>query len=108
MKHITSFLLAVALLVSSITLMPSNNVKAARNAEQWKSSAIVSPEEGKLIGAGYIDVKWNNDLENVKSYSVYVDGALKKTVAPSGETMKVEFYTTLTQELSMLQRRGFV
>mgnify|MGYP001656374190 CR=1 FL=1 len=31
MKHITSFLLAVALLVSSITLMPSNNVKAARN-----------------------------------------------------------------------------
>lgn len=94
MKHITSFLLAVALLVSSITLMPSNNVKAARNAEQWKSSAIVSPEEGKLIGAGYIDVKWNNDLENVKSYSVYVDGALKKTVAPSGETMKVEFYTT--------------
>ena len=63
MKHITSFLLAVALLVSSITLMPSNNVKAARNAEQWKSSAIVSPEEGKLIGAGYIDVKWNNDLE---------------------------------------------
>lgn len=47
MKHITSFLLAVALLVSSITLMPSNNVKAARNAEQWKSSAIVSPEEGK-------------------------------------------------------------
>ena len=94
MKHITSFLLAVALLVSSISLMPSNNVKAATNAEQWKSSAIVSPEEGKLIGAGYIDVKWNNDLENVKSYSVYVDGALKKTVAPSGETMKVEFYTT--------------
>ena len=49
MKHITSFLLAVALLVSSITLMPSNNVKAARNAEQWKSSAIVSPKRESLL-----------------------------------------------------------
>lgn len=92
-KKITNFVLVIALIISSITIMPSN-IKAASTSDQWKNTAIVSPEEGKLIGAGYIDVKWNNDLENVKSYNVYIDGALKKTVAPSGETMKVEFYTT--------------
>ena len=93
-KKITSIALAVVMMFSCITVISSNVVKAAVNTEEWQNTAIISPTQGKLVGAGYIDVKWNNNLDNVKQYKVYVDGVLKKTVAPSGETMVCEFYTT--------------
>lgn len=80
------------MLFSCITV--SNTVRANEENTSWQSTAIISPEQNKLIGAGYIDVKWNNSLGNVKQYKVYVDGVLKRTVTPNGETMSVEFYTT--------------
>lgn len=93
MKKIVAITIAFAMLFSCIAIAPADYVSAATDAATWQSTAIISPEQGKLIGAGYIDVKWNNSLDNVKQYKVYVDGALKKTVAPSGETMSCEFYT---------------
>ena len=92
-KKIMSLLLAVVMLFSGITVISSSDVKAADTAS-WQKTAIVSPGTGKLIGAGYIDVKWNNTLDNVKQYKVYIDGVLKSTVAPKGEIMSTEFYTT--------------
>lgn len=93
-RKIVAMTIAFAMLFSCIAITPTESVSAATDAATWQNTAIVSPAQGKLIGAGYIDVKWNNSLENVKQYKVYVDGALKKTVAPSGETMTCEFYTT--------------
>lgn len=92
-KKIISFILAIMMVFSCITVV-SNVPAKAEEATTWQKQAIVSPAEKKLVGAGYIDIKWRNTLENVKQYKVYVDGALKKTVVPSGETMSAEFYTT--------------
>ena len=92
MKRLITIVLSIALLVSGLVISP---VKAdTLTPDAWKSSAIVSPKEGSLIGAGYIDVKWKNNLENVKKYSVYIDSKLSKTInASSSEEMSVEFYT---------------
>ncbi len=92
-KKITSMIVAIAMLFSCITITTSIYVSAADTAT-WQKEAIISPGAGKLVGAGYIDVKWSNTLSNVIEYKVFVDGSLKQTVSPSGETMSVEFYTT--------------
>ncbi len=92
-KKIVTMTIAFAMLFSGMTIPAVKNVSATTVSE-WQSTGIVSPQQGKLVGAGYIDVKWSNSLDNVKQYKVYVDGALKKTVAPGGETMACEFYTT--------------
>lgn len=93
-RKMVAMTIAFAMLFSCIAVTPMKSVNAATDVSVWQSTGIVSPQQGKLIGAGYIDVKWNNSLENVKQYKVYVDGALKKTVKPVGETMTCEFYTT--------------
>lgn len=92
-KKITSMIVTISMLFSCITITTSINVNAADTAT-WQKEAIISPGAGKLVGAGYIDVKWSNTLSNVIEYKVFVDGSLKQTVSPSGETMSVEFYTT--------------
>lgn len=97
-RKIVAMTVAFAMLFSCMAITPAKSVSAAMDAATWQNTAIMSPGQGKLIGAGYIDVKWNNSLENVKQYKVYVDGALKKTVAPSGEIMACEFYTTAVKE----------
>lgn len=93
MKRIITYLLTIALMVSGVSIVP---VKATDtlSPDDWKTVAIASPLDGDLIGAGHIDVKWNNTLENVKSYSVYVDSKLIKTVNATSDTkMSVDFYT---------------
>lgn len=95
LKRIVCAFLAITMFFSAIYLTDAENVSAATDANSWKSTAITSPVNGKLVGAGYIDIKWNNTLENVSKYSVYVDGVLKTTVtATSAEVMSYEFYTT--------------
>lgn len=93
MKRVLTIILSISLFVSGLTIMP---VKAADSlsANDWKNTAIVAPGNGKLIGAGHIDIKWNNNLENVSKYSVYVDSKLIKTVnANTAEKMSADFYT---------------
>ena len=91
-KKILAMVLSVALLFSGMIF--DNTLTKADETNTWSGEAIISPEQNKLIGAGYIDIKWNNTLENVKQYKVYIDGTLKKTMSPSGDIMKFEFYTT--------------
>jgi len=94
MKKFISMFLAAAMVVSSITITESEKISAVTN-DEWSGTAIVAPAEGKLIGAGYIDIKWNNNLDNVASYTVNVDGKTLKTVnATSAEVMSAEMYTT--------------
>nr|MCR5430567.1 glycoside hydrolase family protein [Eubacterium sp.] len=93
MKKIVIIILSIALFVSGLTIMPVKAVDSL-SANDWKNTAIVAPGNGKLIGAGHIDIKWNNNLENVSKYSVYVDSKLVRTVnASSAEKMSVDFYT---------------
>lgn len=92
MKRVITIILSIALIISGITFVP---VEAdTLSAAEWKNSAIVSPRNGSLIGAGHIGVTWTNNLENAKKYSVYVDSKLIKTVnASSAEKMSADFYT---------------
>ena len=78
-KKILAMVLSVALLFSGMIF--DNTVTKADETNTWSGEAIISPEQNKLIGAGYIDIKWNNTLENVKQYKVYIDGTLKKTMS---------------------------
>lgn len=95
LKKMASLLLALIMVLTSIGAIGGVNVSAATEADTWKSTAITAPVQDDLIGAGYIDVKWNNDLENVSQYKVYIDNTLAKTLtATTAETMSYEMYTT--------------
>ena len=98
-KRITSIVLALVMFVTGIAISGPTTVKADTATDNWKANGIVSPKKDKLIGAGYIDVKWDNTLTDVSQYKVYVDGDLKATVSPSSDkTMSTEFYTTQVSE----------
>lgn len=79
----------------------NNDVKAvtinsdAGAITQWQTNAITNPVAGKLVPAGYVDIKWTsaNDLGEVKGYKLYVDDALVNT-ATSNST-QFEYYTTV-------------
>lgn len=93
MKRIVGLLLAITIIVSGIEVVPTKALDKVSD-DQWKTVAIVAPENGKLIGAGHIDIKWNNNLEDVQKYSVYADSKLIKTVnASSADIQSVDFYT---------------
>ena len=93
-KKIVATLLAIALVITSISVTNVYNVNAVASNE-WKGTAITAPAQNSLVGAGYIDVKWNNTLDNASNYEVYVDGSLIATVnASSDKILSAEFYTT--------------
>ena len=93
MKRVITFILSIALVVSGLMVKPAQ-ASDKQGPDTWKDTAIVAPKANSLIGAGHIDVKWNNDLEDAKQYSVYVDSKLVKTVAATeATTMSVDFYT---------------
>lgn len=67
---------------------------------EWKKTALVSPERGQLIPAGTISVKWNAmDAEaGAELYKVYLDGKLTELLDASEEAvMTYEFYSTETK-----------
>ena len=93
MKRIVTIVLSIALFVSGLTITPVKAVDSL-SADAWKDSAIVAPVDGSLIGAGHIDLKWNNNLENASKYVAYVDGSAVKTVnASEAKVLSVDFYT---------------
>ena len=73
MKKLVSIFLSIALVFSVISV---NNISVSKiNAQEndWSSTAITVPAEGELVGAGYIDVEFNNSMEGY-TYTVYLDG----------------------------------
>lgn len=78
----------------------NNDVKAvtinsdAGAITQWQANAITNPVAGKLVPAGYIDIKWTSadSLGEIKDYKLYVDDSLVNTA--SATTTQFEFYTT--------------
>lgn len=93
MKKIVSILLTIALV---ITTMSVSGVKANAETGEWQNTAIIAPVEGNLVGAGYIDIKYNTTLEGATDYKVYFDG-IEKTEGYTKldeNTSKCEVYTT--------------
>lgn len=87
--------LGVALLSAALLLTPCVSlVQGKENPyDDWKTTALQSPQKGKLVAAGDIEVKW--DLltsAKVKQYDVYFDGKLEKTV--DAKTNETTVYTT--------------
>ena len=70
-KKIISLVIAMALTISGITY--STVAKADESKGSWKTDAVKVPSEGQLVGAGYIDVEFDNSMEGY-TYTVYLDG----------------------------------
>lgn len=92
--------LAVVLFSATLVFTP---VKVHGNEnvnrfDDWKESAIISPEAGELKAAGPIEVRFNElDLEgiNIDHYDLYLDGEdIPADVIDSGEETVGEIYTT--------------
>ena len=99
LKKVLSMALMTAVVVMGMPTL-SNEVKAvtistdANAITQWQTSAITSPVAGKLVPAGYIDIKWTSadNLGEVKDYKVYIDDVLANTAVAT--STKFEYYTT--------------
>lgn len=92
MKRILSILLSLTLVFSMLAISNGYVVNAVENQMDWKSSAIITPEEGALVGAGYINIKFDTTLENAKSYTVYFDGKNENDLVDG--TRAVMFFET--------------
>lgn len=74
MKAVKKFISAVLVLAMSLSGMSyTYSVQADTQEEQWKTNAVTVPAEGELVGAGYIDVEFDNSMEGY-TYTVYLDG----------------------------------
>ena len=71
LKSFVATVLSLTLVVSGLGI--TKNVSAVTREDEWKANAVKTPAEGKLIGAGYIDVEFDNSMEGY-TYSVYLDG----------------------------------
>ncbi len=71
LKKVVSVSLALVVAASGINY--TSPVDAATTVEEWKQNAVITPGEGSLIGAGYIDVEFDNSMEGY-TYTVYLDG----------------------------------
>ena len=70
-KRVMAIIVSVSMVVSGIVF--TANTKAATSVEEWKDNAVVTPTEGSLIGAGYIDVEFDNSMPGYQ-YEVLIDG----------------------------------
>ena len=93
-KKIISLVIAMALTISGITY--STVAKADESEGSWKTDAVKVPSEGQLVGAGYIDVEFDNSMEGY-TYTVYLDG---KPVYWNGNDIVREEAKEVIQKLS--------
>lgn len=69
-KSISVLVLSLALTVSGLTFVQP--AKADQTSD-WQASAVKTPKEGSLVGAGYIEVEFDNSLPGY-TYEVLLDG----------------------------------
>jgi hypothetical protein len=92
-KRVISIITVLALTVCGITY--TKKVDAVTNTDEWKTSAIKTPAEGKLVGAGYIDVEFDNSMEGY-TYTVYLDGQPMYWIG--NDIVKTEIGETVTDD----------
>lgn len=94
MRKIITLLLSLTMMITMIgTVCAADEEEAAVNS--WKASAIITPTEGKLVGAGYINIKVDTSLPGAVSYKVVFDGENVETLnATDSQQQIAEVYTT--------------
>ena len=65
-------------MVSLISVSSTNLTKADEKSD-WQKNAITAPVQGKLVGAGYIDIKFDGTLENA-SLALNLYGVMYKAI----------------------------
>lgn len=75
MKKLISFLLTITMVVSFITIDNSSVKTTSAKDTDWKNTAIKTPSEGQLVGAGYVNIEFDTSLEDAISYKVYYNGS---------------------------------
>ncbi len=96
---IISGLILVAIVILGLILVNFMRVsKIKSNLEDWKNTAITSPESGKLIGAGYITISWKSAdvMGSVEEYIVYIND--KEVTKVKGNITTYEYYSTKVEE----------
>ena len=99
LRKVIAMALMSAVVIAGIPAF-SNDVKAVTTSTdvnvitQWQTNAITSPVSGKLVPAGYIDIKWTSatSLGEIKDYKLYVDDTLVNTATAT--STQFEYYTT--------------
>lgn len=92
MKRVRQIIAVIMILTMSLSLNIWNGTDRVVNVYADTVFTITSPVNNAMMGAGYMDIKWNpvSDAAGIKNYKVYVDGSLKTTTTST----KYEFYTT--------------
>ncbi len=108
LKKMVALAVSVTVFASGLYLKKDVEISAATDVEAWKDGAVISPTEGKLAGAGYIDIKIDTSLEGAKSYAVYFDGENSCTLVDgtaavmnfdaSKDTQKCEVYSVAVKK----------
>ncbi len=70
-KSISVLVLSLSLVLSGIVFV--GNTKADATTDSWKANAVKTPSEGSLVGAGYVDVEFDNSMPDY-TYEVLLDG----------------------------------
>ena len=90
-KSISVLVLSLALTVSGLTFVQTAK---ADEVSDWQANAIKTPTEGSLIGAGYIEVEFDNSLSGyfyevfLDNKPVYWDGNSIVNLEIEGETIE--------------------
>ena len=74
MKKIFSIVLSIAMILSMLCIENINSKYVDAQETNWEKAAVITPEEGSLAGAGYINIEFKTTLENAVRYTVYFDG----------------------------------
>lgn len=100
-KKIAIIVSVVFIVVIALGLIVANNKRISKiknNYEEWKNTAIIAPESGKLMGAGHITITWKpaDVMGMVDEYEIYVNDEMVDTV--NGDTTTYEYYSTKVEE----------
>lgn len=100
MKKMLSIMLSIVMAVSMISVGGIYYEDVSAQENDWKSTAVITPEEGGLVGAGYVNIKFETSLENAVSYTVYFDGkAENELVDNTSAVMTFEAKEGVTQQV---------
>ena len=77
-KRGVAFAMAAVMTVSMTGVISADANEESSTISSWKEEAVITPTEGKLVGAGYINVKVNTSVTDAESYNIVFDG--KKAV----------------------------
>ena len=94
-KRGVAFAMAAVMTVSMTGVISADANEESSTISRWKEEAVITPTEGKLVGAGYINVKVNTSVTDAESYNIVFDGKKAVELEANGENEQMaEVYTT--------------